>query len=295
MKFSIQGTEIDPEIIQPLQESDRSGSIDEMRQGLSRDGYIFLRNFFDPYSVDRAQNSIFSALEQVDEVSKINGFTVATGRSRRPSPENDNGNFWRSVSEDKNVRSVTHAQSLKSLFDRLFAEASVAFDFVWVRVMPPGLSSPLHFDHVYMNRGSDKVLSVWIPFSKVYPQNGSLFIIEKSNRFEDLIDKYRGVDVDRMGFSCGAVNINPITLAKERKKSLLTSNFEPGDILIFEMFLLHASFDNNSPTKEVRFSCDVRYQPESGAKDNRWFGVCPAGHNNKSYAGMSSAQPLTLR
>ena len=40
--------------------------------------------------------------------------------------------------------------------------------------MLAGRASPLHFDHVYMNRGTDRVVTTWIPLGDVTVADGPL-------------------------------------------------------------------------------------------------------------------------
>ena len=66
----------------------------------------------------------------------------------------------------------------------LLGEPARAFDFLWLRPTPVGRASPLHFDHVYMNRGSERVVTVWIPLGPVPVADGPLVIVEGSHRFD---------------------------------------------------------------------------------------------------------------
>ena len=58
----------------------------------------------------------------------------------------------------------------------------------------------------------------------------------------------------------------------------LTTEFEPGDVLMFGMFTLHCSLDNESPENRIRLSTDTRYQLASEPADERWIGHDPFGH-----------------
>lgn len=174
----------------------------------------------------------------------------------------------------------------------LLGEPARAFDFVWLRPVPVGRASPLHFDHVYMNRGSDRVLSLWLPLGDVRPEEGPLMIVEGSQRFDDLKTRYRGHDVDRDPSRPGSLGVDPLAFARERSCRLLTGPFATGDVIAFGMFTLHGSCDNVSSAGRVRLSCDVRYQPAADARDERWFGSPPPGHGGGSYGSLSAARPL---
>ena len=49
-------------------------------------------------------------------------------------------------------------------------------------------------------------------------------------------------------------------------------------MLIFSIYTLHGSLRNSSG--KVRFSCDVRFQPQTDSIDNRWIGENPNAHKD---------------
>jgi ectoine hydroxylase-related dioxygenase (phytanoyl-CoA dioxygenase family) len=157
--------------------------------------------------------------------------------------------------------------------------------------MLAGRASPLHFDHVYMNRGSDSVLTAWIPLGDVPLEAGPIVFVEGSNRFADLVARYRGLDVDRDTMP-GSFPEDAVNFAASRGARLLTADFAAGDVMLFDMFSLHGSCDNMLDGGRVRLSCDVRWQPAGDAGDDRWFGAPPPGHGGRSYGGVNSARPL---
>jgi hypothetical protein len=61
----------------------------------------------------------------------------------------------------------------------------------------------------------------------------------------------------------------------------LTTDFQAGDMLVFGMWTLHCSLDNNSPRNRLRITIDTRYQPADEPVDERWIGTDPAGHAKK--------------
>ena len=52
--------------------------------------------------------------------------------------------------------------------------------------------------------------------------------------------------------------------------------FRMGDLLVFSMFTVHASLDNQ--TNRIRLSSDTRYQRAADPVDERWIGENPVGH-----------------
>ncbi len=258
---------------------------------LRRDGYLLLRAALDARQVLQARAEVLARLVAVGEIAEPADAAVATGTSQRAALHPDLGAFWRSVCESPQLRALTHAGVLADITAAVLGCATVPFDFLWLRTMVRGRASPLHFDHVYMNRGSPHVVTAWLPLGDVPLEAGPLVVVEGSHRFTDLITRYRGVDVDRDGLP-GSFPMDAVGFASERGSRLLTTDFRCGDVVLFDMFTLHGSCDNRMGGARVRLSCDVRWQPAAEARDARWFGDPPPGHGGQSYGGMNGARPL---
>jgi ectoine hydroxylase-related dioxygenase (phytanoyl-CoA dioxygenase family) len=234
---------------------------------------------------------VLQRLAAVGEIAEPAEAAVATGRSQRAALHPDLGAFWQQVCESPALRSVSHGPALADVSAAVLACATVPFDFLWLRTMAQGRASPLHFDHVYMNRGSQRLVTAWIPLGDVPLRAGPLVVVEGSHQFEDLIARYRGVDVDRDSLP-GSFPEDAVAFAQGRQTRLLTTAFQAGDVMLFDMFTLHGSCDNRLGGGQVRLSCDVRWQAAADARDDRWFGHPPSGHGGLSYGGLNGARPL---
>ncbi|GMW01053.1 MAG: hypothetical protein AMXMBFR84_21900 [Candidatus Hydrogenedentota bacterium] len=263
-----------------------------MRQALDDDGYLLLRGILDQKDVWAARNEVFGRLASVGEIKDPPIDGIPTGVSRREELEPDPGVFWRSVCEGPALRRVTHAGPMIKTMETILGTDVRAFDFLWLRAMLPGRASAFHFDHVYMNGGTDRLYTVWTPLGEVPLTDGPMLLVEGSHRFADLVEQYRGFNVDTDKSRPGHVTMDPVALAEERDCRLLSTDFHAGDILVVTMFMLHGSLDNNSPLGRVRLSCDTRYQRADEPIDPRWIGNPPLGHG-AGYGGVGGAKPLT--
>ncbi len=288
----IAGQPVPPSLLAPLNEiADWRSVQSELPERLARDGYVLLRNALDHDLVRQARREVLAQLAAVGEIADPVDAAVASGISRRAAMHCDLGAFWRSVCEVPQIRQLTHGTRLAEISAAVLGKPTVPFDFLWLRTMLEGRATPLHFDHVYMNRGSANVVTSWVPLGDVPMEAGPLVVVEGSNRFADVIARYRGVDVDRDGLP-GSFPGDAVAFAQERGARLLTSNFQVGDVILFDMFTLHGSCDNRMGGGRVRLSCDVRWQPADDARDDRWFGSPPPGHGDQSYGGLNGAKPL---
>jgi hypothetical protein len=175
------------------------------------------------------------------------------------------------------------------------------YDFTWLRTVAPGRGTPPHMDVVYMGRGTHQLYTAWTPLTDVPLEMGGLMVLERSHRHERLNNNYGSKDVDaycenkvgkgytKMG---GGGNISPggwlsknaVALRKRLGGRWLTSDYAAGDVLIFSVFTVHTSLDNQS--NRVRISSDTRYQLASEPVDERWVGENPPGHGPTIKKGM---------
>jgi hypothetical protein len=265
---------------------------DAMRARLMEDAYLLVRGALNRDDAMAAREEVFQRLVEVGEVCEPAIDGIATGTSRRQELVPDLGAFWKSVCSGPKLRRVTHAGPMLELMTTVLGAPIRPFDFVWLRPIAPGRASAFHYDHVYMNRGTDQLYTVWTPLGDVPIEDGPILLVEGSHRWEDVIARFRGFDVDKDKSRPGHVTMEPVTLAQERGCRLLSTDFRAGDVLIMSMFILHGSLDNRSPEGRLRLSCDTRYQRASDPIDERWIGDDPIGHG-KGYAESGGAQPIT--
>lgn len=284
---------IPSELMGELRDSSAHRADDAMLiRRMREDGYVFLRGALDRDAVLDAREEVFSRLVDVGEIREPARDGISTGTSRRRELVDDFGAFLKSICEGPRLRKVTHQGPIVTIMERLLGGPVRPFDFLWLRVMHPGRASAFHFDHVYMNRGTDNLYTVWTPLGDITLEEGPILLMEDSHRWSDLIEQYRGFDVDKDTSRPGHVTLDAVSLAKERGARLLSAEFQAGDLLIFPMFTLHGSLDNLSSIGRVRLSTDTRFQLASDPIDERWFGPNPVGHG-KGYGSLGGAQPPT--
>ena len=299
MAVVIQQREIPGELLGELRES--TGDEEAMRAALAADGYVLLRGALDAEAVMAARAEVFARLHEVDEIAAPSMDGIATGNSTRPNPRDDDGAFWRSVSDGPALRSVTHGERLAALTAAVHGEPACAHELIYLRPTLVGRATNLHFDFPFFAGFTERIVTSWIPFGDVPVCDGPLVIVENSPSFADLIEPLRALDfsADRSQETVQAAAYekqneqHPIDLARARSTRLLTTDFRAGDVVLFGMFTLHGSLDNASPANRVRLSCDVRWQPASvDASDPRYFGKNPTGSKGSGYADMRAARPM---
>lgn len=288
------GVEITPPFVGELRDSSECrSSPGALRERLSEDGYLLLRSMVPSDHVLAAREEVLTHLAGVDEIAHPAIEGIVTGRSRRLETVPDPGLFWKSVSEGAALRRVTHGPAVIQLMASVFGEPVVGHDFVYVRPAAPGRALDVHYDYPFFTRKTKRVLSVWIPLGDVPVRDGPLLVVEGSHQFDDLIQAVSAIDQEAPATRKVSYDQSAASFAMERKTRILTTDFRTGDVIIFSMLMAHGSLDNRSEVGRVRLSCDLRYQPHTAPKDERFFGADPVGLTGDGYAGLNGARPLT--
>lgn len=288
------GEAIDPPLVYPLEISTPiAKDAPALRQQLARDGYVYLPRHLPEEDVLAARAAIFGRLNEVGEVAEPAHDGIFTGTSQRDELVTDRGTFWRSVSEMWALRRVSHGEHMHALMSDLLDEAAAAQDFLFLRPAGPGKRTPIHCDSPFFTRTTNKVLTAWIALGEVPVHQGPLFILEGSHQIPAMRAHYEGFDVARDTDRKAALDQSPTDFAREHGCRILTNRFGIGDVLVFDMFLMHGALDNVSSGNEIRLSCDVRYQAAAAPKDPRYFGPNPGGTTGAGYGELVGAKPLT--
>ncbi len=282
-RFCEQDFELDsPELGRLVESTDLLGDAEALRQRLDEDGYIFIRELVPSEHVLAAREAIMSFLDQ--QAALVPGQPMLEGVMRDGA----------SISM-KNRTRITHHDTLRRVYEGpemfglyrdLFGEEAVTFDYKWLRAVGNEEFTGCHMDHVYMGRGSNRLLTAWVPFGRIRPEQGTLAICAGSHNlpsFELLRNTYGKLDVNEAKVH-GWFTSDPREITSAFGGRWLTADFEPGDILTFGMHTMHASTTNT--THRYRLSCDVRFQPASDPVDERWVGehmvdrYAAAGHHD---------------
>ena len=267
------------------------GDAAAMRERLAKDGYLFLRGVIDAAAVRAARAEVVQRLEAVGEI--VPGSDgIFSGTSRRRDLEPDLGAFWKSVSNGKKFRAVSHGEAVARVMAMVAGTKVQGQDYVFLRVGVPGRATGLHFDYPFFTRMHDQVWTVWLPLGDVPVEQGPLVVVEGSHRFDDLIEPMRGFDVVKDTGRKADLGADAICFAQSRGARLLTADFRAGDIAVFGMYTVHGSLDHHDASGQVRVSCDVRWQAEAMPRDPRYFGEEPGGTTGVGYAELNGAKPL---
>lgn len=266
--------------------SDLLSKPDALRYQMQEDGYLYIKSLLNTQDVQKARLEIAKilAVEGNLEPGYPLQYCVAKpglNMSFRPDL----------ATQSPTLKKLLYSGRMMEFFQDFLGGKVRPFDYTWFRAVAPGLATYPHSDSVYMGRGTDKLYTAWTPLGDISLDMGGLVILEKSHHLENIKNSYGRRDVDSyctnrktaqlyasgQKWWNGAVSKNPVSLRSRYGGRWLSAEFQAGDVLIFNIFMIHASLDNHSPS--IRLSSDSRYQLASEPVDERWIGENPIGHS----------------
>ncbi len=257
-----------------------------LREAMAEQGYLLFRGLLPAEVVLAAREEILLKYAAIGEVDDRFPVTDAIAGSTDAVAHVNLRAFSRSVRTGARYTAVVEAPELLAFYQDLLGGPVRCFDFRWPRFVRPGEGCGFHCDGPYMNRGTDRLYSSWIPLGRVRREEGALLVLEGSHRSAELDAGYLRADADRDRLVW--LDDDPSVLQARYGGRWLTADFEPGDVLCFIMRTLHGALDNTSSVGRCRLSSDSRYQRADEPADERWNGERIEGHGGERvfYPGL---------
>ncbi len=247
------------------------GNIDALRTLMRDEGYLLFRGMIDRDTVLKARREIMLKYAIIGEIDAIRHPVMDAIYQPESFVEYVNLiAFAESIRTGKAYEDVVLHRKLLEFYEQFLGRPARCFDFKWPRFVRPGEGTGLHSDIVYVARGSRNLWSSWIPLGDVSKIEGALMVLENSHKADAVLGDYWAKDADKDHI--GWISDDPLELQNSLGGRWLTTDFEAGDVLCFDVRLVHASLDNLSPVGRCRLSSDTRYQLASEPLDERWNG-----------------------
>lgn len=244
-----------------------------LNERLNQDGYLHITSIIPQKDVIAARKVVYSQLS-TDGLLE-DGSTLDTPKGKGALYM---GN--KAVTHHPDFLKIVESPNLFSFFKKIFHEEANTFDYKWARVVAPGTAGTnAHQDVVYMGRGSQRLLTCWIPIGDIPIKNGPIAILPGTHtvkKMKHIRSTYGKMDVDRDGIDGWFTN-NFLELSNMVRRPWVSNNFLAGDIVILNMRVFHGSVKNDS--RKLRFTVDTRFQPKSDPIDDRWVGHTPKAHS----------------
>ncbi|PCJ52292.1 MAG: phytanoyl-CoA dioxygenase [Planctomycetota bacterium] len=273
--------EVGKELFQMKSSNHLLGNVDALNKQLKDKGYLYIRQFHKEEEIKKAQKDLSVILNKknmLDPNCKDYEFKIASDKKGGSLFSHED------VYKCPNYLNVVNSKNLMNFFSDLLDDEIFTFPYKWMRAVGEGDSTGIHYDVVYMGRGTRNLLSCWTALDDIPLCKGGLIMGEDQFRKGNLNKTYGEVDVDRDELDNGWFSKSPKEVTKKFGGHWVTSNFRMGDIVIFGMYQFHGSLVNT--TRELRLSCDTRYQRQSEEKDDRFIGVYPKQHSSNHSVKM---------
>lgn len=247
-----------------------------LRARLAQDGYLLIRELRPRSAVLDIRREILTSLEQNGALAPgtdLMDGVVRPGAGHETTSVRGKDDLRRTPAFQRFVR----MPEVTGFFEHLLGGPAGTFDFQWLRIAGHGAASAVHADIVFMGRGTRNLYTCWTPLGDVSLDMGPVVLLPGSHRIDRVKQTYGQCDVDRDLIE-GWISKDPIEMVNLFGGRWSTTGFRAGDVLIFGMYLLHASLTNTS--NRYRISVDARYQLASEPFDERWVGANPVTHYN---------------
>jgi hypothetical protein len=270
-----------------------------LRGLLVENGYLFLPQLLDRRDVMSACHEVLGRLQRMGLLA--DGSAIEEGVAK----EGVSSSSAHDVAKDSPALDrLIYGPEILGFFTNLLGGPVRHFDFTWLRAKTPGQDTATepHCDNVFMGRGSRGLLTAWTPLGDCPMEMGGLVILEGSHQ-QPKVHGYAELDVDiycsngpdaaaiergdilwDSRANGGVLGEDAIAVREQLGGRWLTTNFKAGDLLVFTMFTVHASLDNQSD--RFRLSSDSRYQLAAEPIDKRWVGESPPGHGPRGKKAM---------
>jgi ectoine hydroxylase-related dioxygenase (phytanoyl-CoA dioxygenase family) len=267
--------------------SDCLDDVAELRTRLAEDGYLFVREFHDADLVECAREDV---LLHLSEEGFLKPDEPVDAAKVHPDWSNDkfdmSGTSW---THYPNLERMIEGEAVMDFFREFFETKPFVLDQKRGRAKATGYFTGFHIDRIFMGRGTENLYTVWRPVGDCPVEMGPLVVCPGSHRHERFRETYGqlDVDIDRVEpfFSRDALDV-----VETIGGPLATADFQAGDALIFDTYLLHGSLTNR--TDRFRISVDTRYQSIEEPADPRWVGAEPTGQYNLDHWGPEDLTPM---
>lgn len=247
----------------PLREA---GDFDGLRARMAEDGYLLIRGFHPRETAERA------ALHTLRAIAERGGIRPGTPVEEGIAAQD--GQSWAffrdvAVSHAPEILAATDGAHTFDFYEKFLGGPVLTFDKRWLRAMGKGGHNFFHYDSAYVGRGTRNRVTMWSAFTDIGLENGPLVLCLGSHQSEKLKDTYGRIDMDR-DLIDPVFSKDPAEMVRAFGFQLGTTRFQPGDAILFGLFMMHSSVPNRSD--RYRISIDTRYQLASEPSDERFHG-----------------------
>ena len=263
----------DAEHFAPLRDSsDVVGDPVELRRRYAEDGYLFLRGYLDPEASKSMRATYFSLF---DAAYLRPGTSAAEGifSGRMPEglpPHGVAGHPAHAFVRDDRFEEFASQPRLANLAESVLGGSVSRLPRSIVRHFDraSGRASRAHTDYTYLDEGSDRLVTMWVPLGDCPLATGGLVYLEGSHRMEPAELAPLRTVTDRPG-DARPLSHDLAWVAESTGRRWMWADYRAGDLAVHSPHMVHASLDTGTDT--MRLSADIRFIREGDRVDPRWL------------------------
>ena len=226
--------------------------LEKLNAAFREEGYLFFRDVLDVDAVLKVKQDFVEVLQKQGIVNPGESDPIWTGSGLDQIDDN-------ALYALDSYQELLDLESSRHLFETIFGELVFMYRNTDIRFALPKDEkhlTPSHQDHFFI-RQTNRFRTAWIPLMNIEREVGGLTLAARSHQ-SGLLEhvehetaysyifrgrKQRGVPLERIA------------------QGWLTTDYRPGDLLIFHSLMIHRALPNTSD--RIRLSLDARYQPVS--------------------------------
>lgn len=254
--------------------------IDKLREQYAEQGYLWLKGILDRAEVLAFRRRYFAAFQETGLLAE--GTDPGDGiYSGQPMP-----NFNKQLVEIVRwaaYESFCLSKPIWQFYETFFEGAPYLHKRKLIRHTLPDdpKATGAHYDLIYLRGGTDRICTSWIPIGDTPVSMGGLIYLEGSVAWgkkreaefsalsQDLSAEER-ISAYNRNMTTGWLSKDVASLADSINTRWLLADYEAGDMVIHDPYMVHASTMNVDPQNRIRLSTDIRYQRVRDEIDVRW-------------------------
>ncbi|NCX95313.1 MAG: phytanoyl-CoA dioxygenase [Chitinophagia bacterium] len=131
------------------------------------------------------------------------------------------------------------------------------------------IATKAHCDYTYLDKGTDNIITIWLPLGNVPLDTGGLIYLKDSHKMNiGYLKQHFNSHLTDIRADDRPITPNLKALADYAHSKWLFTEYEAGDIILHSPHLIHATTDCN--TDYMRLSTDIRFAKATGNIDPRW-------------------------
>jgi ectoine hydroxylase-related dioxygenase (phytanoyl-CoA dioxygenase family) len=244
---------------------------DELAARYRRDGYVLLRGLLDPVRLRNVRAAYFS---RFDPSYLAPGTTAADGVFSGSRPDllpahGTAGHPAHAFVRSAEFLDLCREPALGALAQTLLGGPAAQLPRRILRHFDRSspAASRAHTDYTYLDAGSDRLVTAWVPIGDCPLATGGLVYLEGSHRLDAAGLRALRSPSDR------AADDRPLShdlasVAERSGRRWLWTDYRCGDVVLHSPHIVHASLDVT--TDAMRLSADLRWLADGEQRDERW-------------------------